>query len=103
MERPLRIEYSGAFYHVTSRGNEQKDIFRSRRDREQFLSYLQTASERYGAVIHAYSGTRLREIGEHFGLSGAAVSEASRRLRVTGEKDAVIINQLELIRNKLEL
>ncbi|HIJ87321.1 MAG TPA: hypothetical protein HPP97_06485 [Desulfuromonadales bacterium] len=54
MARPLRIEYPGAFYHVTSRGNEQKDIFRSRRDREQFLSYLQTASERYGAVIHAY-------------------------------------------------
>ena len=54
MARPLRIEYPGAFYHVTSRGNEQKDVFRSRRDREQFLSYLQTASERYGAVIHAY-------------------------------------------------
>jgi hypothetical protein len=24
--RPLRIEYSGAFYHVTSRGNEKKEI-----------------------------------------------------------------------------
>jgi putative transposase len=54
MARPLRIEYPGAFYHVTSRGNEQKDVFRSRRDREQFLSYLQSATERYDAVIHAY-------------------------------------------------
>ena len=54
MVRPLRIEYPGAFYHVASRGNEQKDVFRSRRDREQFLSYLQSATERYGAVIHAY-------------------------------------------------
>jgi len=54
MARPLRIEYPGAFYHVTSRGNEQKDIFKSRRDREQFLSYLKFSTERYGAVIHAY-------------------------------------------------
>lgn len=54
MARPLRIEYPGAFYHVTSRGNEQKDVFRSQRDREKFLEYLATATERYGAVIHAY-------------------------------------------------
>lgn len=54
MARPLRIEYPDAFYHVTSRGNEQKDVFRNRRDREQFLSYLQSATERYDAVIHAY-------------------------------------------------
>ncbi len=54
MARPLRIEYPGALYHVTSRGNEQKDVFKSRRDRERFLSYLESASERYGAVVHAY-------------------------------------------------
>lgn len=54
MARPLRIEYPGAFYHVTSRGNEQKDIFKSRKDREKFLEYLVSATERYGAVIHAY-------------------------------------------------
>ena len=54
MARPLRIEYPGAFYHVTSRGNEQKDIFKSKKDREQFLYYLETATERYGAVIHSY-------------------------------------------------
>ena len=54
MARPLRIEYTGAFYHVTTRGNEQKDIFKSQRDREKFLSYLETAALRYDAVIHAY-------------------------------------------------
>ena len=54
MARPLRIEYPGAFYHVTSRGNEQKDVFRSRTDREKFLSYLDSATQRYNAVIHAY-------------------------------------------------
>lgn len=54
MARPLRIEYPGAFYHVTSRGNEQKDVFKSQKDREKFLEYLGSATKRYGAVIHAY-------------------------------------------------
>jgi putative transposase len=54
MARPLRIVYPGAFYHVTSRGNEQKDVFKSQRDREKFLEYLESATERYGAVVHAY-------------------------------------------------
>jgi hypothetical protein len=30
MARPLRIQFPGAFYHITSRGNERKDIFLSR-------------------------------------------------------------------------
>jgi len=54
MGRPLRIEYAGAYYHVAARGNEQKDIFKSRKDREKFLSYLGSAVSRYGAVIHGY-------------------------------------------------
>jgi len=54
MARPLRIVYPGAFYHVTARGNERKDVFKSRKDRVKFLAYLETASERYDAVIHAY-------------------------------------------------
>jgi integrase len=40
MARPLRIVYVGAFYHITARGNERKNIFRSRKDYEKFLSYL---------------------------------------------------------------
>ena len=54
MARPLRIEYPGALYYVTSRGNEQKDVFKSQRDREKFLSYLESAVVRYGAVVHAW-------------------------------------------------
>jgi len=54
MGRPLRIEFPGAFYHVTSRGNEQRDIYKSEADRERFLTYLESAAERYGAVFHAY-------------------------------------------------
>ena len=54
MARALRIEYPGAFYHVMSRGNEQRDIFKSPKDRERFLSYLESATMRYGAVIHVW-------------------------------------------------
>jgi len=44
----------GAFYHITARGNEQKDLFRDDNDRERFLGYLETAAGRYKAVIHVY-------------------------------------------------
>ena len=54
MARPLRITYPGTFYHVTSRGNERKNIFKSKHDREKFLEYLESATQRYDAVIHVY-------------------------------------------------
>lgn len=37
MARPLRIEYEGPVYHVTSRGNARADIYLSDSDREMFL------------------------------------------------------------------
>ncbi len=40
MARALRITFSGAFYHVTSRANERKAVFKSKRDRENFLNFL---------------------------------------------------------------
>ncbi|MEW5746306.1 MAG: transposase [Nitrospirota bacterium] len=54
MARPLRIEFKGAFYHITARGNERKDIFRDNADREKLLCYFESAVERYQAVIHAF-------------------------------------------------
>ena len=40
MVRPLRIEYPGAVYHLTSRGNEGRTIFTEDKDREAFLDLL---------------------------------------------------------------
>ena len=54
MARPLRIEYEGAFYHVTSRGNERRKVFFSRRDYEKFLEYLDEAREKFGVIVHGY-------------------------------------------------
>jgi putative transposase len=54
MPRPLRIVYEGAFYHITARGNERKNIFLSRRDYEKFLSYLTDAVHKFRMVVHAF-------------------------------------------------
>ena len=54
MARPLRIEYEGAVYHVTSRGNARKRIFKDNRDRETFLSTLDTVVVRYNWFCHSY-------------------------------------------------
>jgi REP element-mobilizing transposase RayT len=54
MARPLRINYPGAFYHVTCRGNERKNIFADDRDRSIFLDKLKTSIGIYQVRVHAY-------------------------------------------------
>ena len=54
MTRPLRIEFAGALYHVTSRGNAQEDIYCDDNDRAMFLEILKEVCERFNWVIHAY-------------------------------------------------
>jgi REP element-mobilizing transposase RayT len=54
MTRPLRIEYAGAIYHITSRGNEKKDVFKDGQDRIIFLKTLQHVNKRYNWLCHAY-------------------------------------------------
>jgi len=54
MARPLRIEFPGATYHVTSRGNRQQSIFVDDADRELFLATLARAMERMDATVLAY-------------------------------------------------
>jgi len=54
MARPLRIEYEGAFYHITARGNERRKIFFTKYDYGKFKEYLEGAQEKYGYLLHAY-------------------------------------------------
>lgn len=54
MARPLRIEYEGAVYHITSRGNARQDIFLDDGDRSGFLKILGDVVERYNWICHAY-------------------------------------------------
>ncbi len=52
--RPLRIEYEGALYHVTARGNEKRKIYFTKTDYEKFLQYIAEAEKRYGLLLHCY-------------------------------------------------
>jgi REP element-mobilizing transposase RayT len=54
MARPLRLEYEGAVYHITSRGNARQDIFLVDPDRELFLQTLADTVQRFGWICHAY-------------------------------------------------
>lgn len=54
MARPLRLEYPGAIWHITSRGNERKNIFRSDADRRMLLELLAEAVRRFGWIVSTY-------------------------------------------------
>ncbi len=54
MARPLRIEYEGALYHVTSRGNHKSAIFTDDEDRHAFLELLADIVSDLGWICHAY-------------------------------------------------
>jgi REP element-mobilizing transposase RayT len=54
MARPLRIEYPGALYHVTSSGNRQEAIFDDDQDRSAFLNVLDEVISRFRWRCHAY-------------------------------------------------
>ncbi|TAL09228.1 MAG: transposase [Porticoccaceae bacterium] len=54
MARPLRIEFSGALYHVTSRGDRQEPIFEDDEDRLAFLKILAEVVKRFNWLCHAY-------------------------------------------------
>lgn len=54
MARLLRIEFEGAFYHVTLRGNASQPVFLNDKDRSDFLDTLADVVERYWRLCHAY-------------------------------------------------
>ena len=54
MARPLRIEYAGAIYHLTSRGNARAPIFLSDDDRRLFLSLFSEIVVRNQWVCYGY-------------------------------------------------
>jgi REP-associated tyrosine transposase len=54
MARPLRLEFPGAIYHLTGRGNARQKVFFTDADRELFLSTLTGVVTRYHWICHAY-------------------------------------------------
>ena len=54
MSRPLRLQFVGALYHITSRGDGQEPIYLDDSDRKVFLAVLAQICERYHWVCHSY-------------------------------------------------
>ena len=54
MARPLRLEFAGALYHNTSRGDGRQAIFRAAGDRRLFLDVLASVWGRFNWVVHGY-------------------------------------------------
>ncbi len=63
MSRPLRIEFPGAVYHVTSRGDRREPIYRDNEDRTAHLDVIAQAMDRFDAQVLAYC-----QMGNHFHL-----------------------------------
>lgn len=54
MARPLRLEFPGALYHITARGNARARIYVDEQDNHGFLDVLGSVCERHNWQIHAY-------------------------------------------------
>ena len=54
MSRQLRLEYPGSLWHITTRGNEKRDIFLDDSDRRAFLELLGASVTRFGWIVSAY-------------------------------------------------
>jgi REP element-mobilizing transposase RayT len=54
VSRPLRLEHPGAVWHVTSRGNEKRLVFRDDADRERWLGLLGKVVVLFAWRLHAY-------------------------------------------------
>jgi len=54
MARPLRLDYPDTYYHVLSRGNEKREIYRDQKDYLRFLEGMGKMAARFKLKIHAY-------------------------------------------------
>ena len=54
MSRPVRIEFPGAVYHVTSRSKDNRTVFKDKEDKGAFLNVISNVVDRFGWLIHSY-------------------------------------------------
>lgn len=54
LSRQLRLEYPGAIWHITSRGNERREIFRDDNDRHEFIQFLTQVIGERRWLLHAW-------------------------------------------------
>jgi putative transposase len=76
MTRPVRIEFAGALYHVTSRGDRKEAIYEDDADRVQFLEILDGVIATFNWAGHAYC-----QMGNHY-LSQTKIFHQCRKGKV---------------------
>src|SRR5471030_2953532 len=54
MTRPLRLEFAGALYHVTSRGDRGAAIYLDNADRRAWLDTMDLVATRFNFIVHAF-------------------------------------------------
>jgi len=54
MARPLCIEFPGALYHVTSRGNDKQNIYFEKNYLDDFLDILCKIIKSFHFILHSY-------------------------------------------------
>jgi len=54
MSRPYRILGENAFYHITSRGDGRRNIYKNESDYLKFLDYVMRAKEKFRFRLYAY-------------------------------------------------
>lgn len=94
MTRPLRLEFPGALYHVTSRGNRGNPIYRHDADRYAWLNILDQVCKRHRFVIHSFC-----QMTNHYHLlietKRANLSRGMRQLN--GHYSQLISRRYELV------
>ena len=88
MARKLRVQYSGAIYHVMNRGDRREPIFKDDADRKRFLETLAEACGKTQWQVHAYClmtkmGT---ELGRHHGGPEKRETDAQKAERIVGSE-----------------
>ena len=54
MEKPLRLSFENAVYHVTARGNRRENIFYSDKDKSIFLEKMNEIFEKHSFICYVY-------------------------------------------------
>ena len=54
MARPLRLEFPGAVYFITTKGNGNQNVFLDSDDAEKWLTVFENVCQRFGWICYAY-------------------------------------------------
>ncbi|TXH46133.1 MAG: transposase [Burkholderiaceae bacterium] len=89
MSRPIRYDFPGAVFHITSRGDRREPVFLDEDDRHAFLAVLGQACERHGFSVLAYC-----LMGNHYHLVACSeYGELSRFMRTLNGQYSLQFNR----------